>query len=219
MSQNQGENIVQKNELKQRTVPAQKRAETTLQHILATSAQLLAEVGIDGFNTNLLAERADLRVATIYRYFPNKIAILCALVQQWEKLLREEALKPINSLADPNIEWQAAVNDIIDSYVKAAMQIQHFKEIRRALLAVPELRAIERNLGNDLSALMVTALKRRGAKASDNHLHQVARTFILAGATIYDVAASRGKKDKRLKESTLEELRLLLTGYLANYLD
>jgi len=73
--------------------------------------------------------------------------------------------------------------------------------------------------GNDLSALMMTALKKRGAKASEEHLQQVVSTFILSGATIYDMASSREKKDKRLQESTLNELRLMMTGYLANYLD
>ena len=207
-----------KNKLKPRAVPAQKRAEETVNHILTTSAQLLEEVGIDGFNTNLLAQRADLRVATIYRYYPNKIAILCALVQQW-KILIVEALEPIHSLANPDIEWRTSVNDILDCYDDVASKMPHFKAIRRALLAVPELRAIEKSLGEELSVLMVTALKERGTKASDMQLFHVASTFLFAGAAIYDLASSKGKRDKHLRERTLEELRLMLTGYLANYLD
>ena len=41
-----------------RQVPTQARAQKTVEHILATAGDLLAEVGTDGFNTNLLAERA-----------------------------------------------------------------------------------------------------------------------------------------------------------------
>ena len=40
-----------------RVPPRQKRARQTVRHILDTAAVLLDEVGVDDFNTNLLAER------------------------------------------------------------------------------------------------------------------------------------------------------------------
>ena len=48
--------------------------------ILETAAELVDEVGVVGFTTNLLAERAGIRVRTIYRYFPSKLGVLNALM-------------------------------------------------------------------------------------------------------------------------------------------
>jgi AcrR family transcriptional regulator len=209
---------VAEEKLQQRKIPAQRRAEATLKHLLATSAQLLEEVGIDGFNTNLLAERAELRVATIYRYFPNKLSILCALVQQLTDRLKE-SIMPIGDLSDPARDWREVINSVIDSYIATGRSQPGFTAIRRALLAVPELRAIERSLVQEISALIVTAMKKRGIQASDPQLSIVASIFLMAGSTIYDYAWIKGKKDKVQESLTLDEMRLMLTSYLANYLD
>ncbi|MCA9645888.1 MAG: helix-turn-helix transcriptional regulator, partial [Myxococcales bacterium] len=65
-----------------RVKPVQARAIQTVEHILRTAADLLAEVGVDQFNTNLLAERADVRVRTVYRYFLDKHAVILCLAER-----------------------------------------------------------------------------------------------------------------------------------------
>jgi len=211
-------NIPPKFELKPRKIPSQKRAEATLNHILATSALLLEEVGIDKFNTNLLAERAELRIATIYRYFPNKHSILGELVQKVTDLSLE-SMEVIGGLADPDQDWRKVINDAIDSYVTTARKQPGFVAIRRALFAVPQLRAIEKVHFQKVSALMVTALKERGLQATDEQLYKIANVFMLVGATIFDFAWAKGRKDKIQESKTVDEMRILLTSYLANYMD
>ena len=65
-------------DLAQRLAPRQARSRATIEHVLEVSAELLEEVGLDGFNTNLLAQRAGVGTRAIYRYFPNKFAIILA---------------------------------------------------------------------------------------------------------------------------------------------
>lgn len=217
------EKIVTKNiktqlDLQQRKIPSQKRAEATLNHILLTSAMLLEEVGIDGFNTNLLAERADLRVATIYRYYPNKHSIVGALVEQLTNQLLE-SMEGIKDLADPDQDWRVVVNNVIDSYIATAQKQPGFVAIRRALLAIPQLRTFERTLVKKVSALMVTALKQRGVQVAENQLFSMAGVFMMTGSNIYEFASARGKKNKEQEARTIDEMRLLLTSYLANYIE
>lgn len=204
-------------DLHPRMVPAQKRAEETVRHILNTSAQLLDEVGLDGFNTNLLADRAALRVGTIYRYFPNKLAILRALVQEHAKHMKA-ALAIFSDLADPTKEWQAIICASIDNYVNAAQQQDGFIAIRRAMQAAPELRAIEKKLVRELSELIVEAIIERGVKVSKEQLFHVAGTFLTAAAATYDLAYLKGKKNKRAETGIIAELKLMSSSYLANYL-
>jgi len=66
-------------ELLEKNKPQQKRAKRTYEAILTAAAQLLVEVGVERISTNLVAERAGITVPALYRYFPNKYAVLHAL--------------------------------------------------------------------------------------------------------------------------------------------
>jgi len=204
-------------DLSPRLLPAQKRAEITVKLILNTSAQLLDEVGLDGFNTNLLATRAAIRIGTIYRYFPNKLAILRALVQDYATHMKE-ALAMFSNLADPEKKWQSIIFSSIDAYCAAAKKQPGFIAIRRAMQAAPELRVIENQLVKELSTVFVEALILRGGKASKEQLYTVASTFLMAAAATYDLAYIKGKKDKRAEAEIISEIKLMSSSYLSNYL-
>jgi AcrR family transcriptional regulator len=66
-------------ELLEKHKPQQARAKRTYEAILAAAAELLVEVGVERISTNLVAERAGITVPALYRYFPNKYAVLHAL--------------------------------------------------------------------------------------------------------------------------------------------
>ncbi|MEL7399866.1 MAG: TetR/AcrR family transcriptional regulator [Pseudomonadota bacterium] len=66
-------------ELLEKNRPQQKRAIKTYETILESAAQLLEEIGVERISTNLIAERAGITVPALYRYFPNKYALLYAL--------------------------------------------------------------------------------------------------------------------------------------------
>jgi AcrR family transcriptional regulator len=66
-------------ELLEKNKPQQDRAKRTYEAILKAAAELLVEVGVERISTNLVAERAGITVPALYRYFPNKYAVLHAL--------------------------------------------------------------------------------------------------------------------------------------------
>lgn len=66
-------------ELLEKNKPQQERAKRTYEAILAAAAELLVEVGVERISTNLIAERAGITVPALYRYFPNKYAVLNAM--------------------------------------------------------------------------------------------------------------------------------------------
>ncbi len=69
-------------ELLEKNRPQQERAIKTYESILDSAAELLVEVGLERISTNLIAEKAGITVPALYRYFPNKYAILHALGQR-----------------------------------------------------------------------------------------------------------------------------------------
>ncbi|GAB3270413.1 TetR/AcrR family transcriptional regulator [Parahaliea aestuarii] len=66
-------------ELLEKNRPRQARAKRTYENILMAAAELLVEVGVERISTNLIAENAGITVPALYRYFPNKYAVLYAL--------------------------------------------------------------------------------------------------------------------------------------------
>ncbi|MFT4520477.1 MAG: AcrR family transcriptional regulator [Halioglobus sp.] len=66
-------------ELLEKNKPRQDRAKRTYEAILKAASELLVEVGVERISTNLIAERAGITVPALYRYFPNKYAVLNAL--------------------------------------------------------------------------------------------------------------------------------------------
>ena len=66
-------------ELLEKNRPRQERAKRTYESILVAAAELLVEVGVERISTNLIAERAGITVPALYRYFPNKYAVINAL--------------------------------------------------------------------------------------------------------------------------------------------
>jgi AcrR family transcriptional regulator len=81
-----------KNTLKARKVPAQARSQETVTVILEASARILESDGLRGFNTNAIAETAGVSVGSLYQYFPNKDAIVLALIGGFEESLHGAVL-------------------------------------------------------------------------------------------------------------------------------
>jgi AcrR family transcriptional regulator len=70
-----------KTPLKPRKQPSQSRSRQTVDAILEAAARVFASRGYEQTNTNHIAERAGVSVGSLYEYFPNKDAILVALVE------------------------------------------------------------------------------------------------------------------------------------------
>lgn len=68
--------------LSPRKSPAQSRSKFTVEQILEAAAQVFGEGGYARATTNHIAARAGVSVGTLYQYFPNKDAILVALVER-----------------------------------------------------------------------------------------------------------------------------------------
>ena len=66
-------------ELLEKNRPQQQRAIKTYEAILSAAGELLCEVGLERISTNNIAERAGVTVPALYRYFPNKYAVINAL--------------------------------------------------------------------------------------------------------------------------------------------
>ena len=65
-----------------RKLPKQARSEATVEAVLEAAAQVFECYGYAAGTTNRIAERAGVSIGSVYQYFPNKDAILVALVHR-----------------------------------------------------------------------------------------------------------------------------------------
>lgn len=135
-------------ELDPKVTPSQDRARATYETILQATGELLPEVGIERLSTNMIAERAGLTPPALYRYFPNKYAIL-----------GEMGRRLISAENDVVFAWLASDAFAIGSGLEAEIErfaalLQKLRDvvlthpggawIYRAMSAVPVLQAIRR---------------------------------------------------------------------------
>jgi AcrR family transcriptional regulator len=64
------------------SLPSRRRGKDTFELILSTAGHLLMEIGFERLTTNLVSERAGLSPPALYRYFPNKYALLAELARR-----------------------------------------------------------------------------------------------------------------------------------------
>ena len=62
--------------------PVQRRSAVTVDTILEAAAQIFRRHGAKGATTNRIAERAGVSIGSLYQYFPNKEALLVALMER-----------------------------------------------------------------------------------------------------------------------------------------
>jgi AcrR family transcriptional regulator len=63
--------------------PKQARSQQRVNHLLDTAAAVFAETGYEAATTNQIAARAQVPIGSLYQFFPNKQAILDALVERY----------------------------------------------------------------------------------------------------------------------------------------
>jgi AcrR family transcriptional regulator len=198
-----------------RRVPIQRRAKKTVDRILDSAAELVDEVGVVAFTTNLLAERSGIRIRTIYRYFPSKLGILTALTVRLYGDISDQ-LQAFSALADPKRDWRAAV----DRWIEEMMVWTRDQPGARLLIdwgqGIPELTEMLEKFDAEFGNHLASALRDRGVDLPPKQLYAVCRNF---GETLDALASVAAMDDQDCTAELVEEARRMLHGYLARYLD
>lgn len=124
--------------------PAQQRATDTYEHILEVAALMLGEVGVERLSTNMICERAGLTPPALYRYFPNKYALLNELGQR----LMERQNAVIPRWITPDVfkgsveEVEHALEGLLLDTYRVTKKTPGGVWILRALRAVPSLQQV-----------------------------------------------------------------------------
>lgn len=136
-----------------RTPPAGRKSEATFDHIITTAAQVLDDVPLRDITTHLIADRAEVNIATLYRYFSDLESILVEFDIRYQTFslagIKEMAIK--GAFTQDRRAW---TDEMLDLAVVVRTDTTGAIGITRDGYAIPQVRDITR-AAEDVAARML----------------------------------------------------------------
>ena len=96
--------------------PRQARSRATVDSVLQATARVLVKRGFDGLTTNLVAETAGVSVGSLYQYFPNKEALVGALIEKHVDEMTSLCLAELTRVA--NLPVGEAIRSVVELMIR-----------------------------------------------------------------------------------------------------
>jgi len=195
--------------------PTQSRALVTFDLILDTTATLLETHGFDALTTNLISAESGVSVRAIYRYFPNKHAVVGELARRMEGEWRL-ALEAAGDFNDPTTSWREVWVGYIDAFVGAVHTTRGALAVLRAMRGDPELRKADEEANADYIRNIAAVIEARGK--ADGHDEAVAVATVLIRSTVALLDEAFEADDVEAAQ-LIDVMKRMHVGLLADYLD
>jgi AcrR family transcriptional regulator len=196
-----------------RNEPVQARSTARLTTLLDAAAAIVDEIGFERLTTAMVADRAGASIGTVYRYFPDRIALLQALGAR----NLERALSRIeDEIGDPRHEnWLDALGAALGILVDAFRTEPGFRGLRVG--DVIDLRPVttERTYNSIVADTLLDRLISRFGVEDGPEL----RFRFEAAVEVSDALATRAfARDPQGDERFLAEGREIVVRMLADHL-
>ena len=147
-------------QLQPRKTPKQPRAWETQDRILEAAARVFAEHGYPSGTTNRIAAAASMSVGSLYQYFPNKDAILVALVRRHIDDGARRIDKALKA-AQADVPLADRVGLLVDAVIASHKDDRRlhqvlFEEAPRPPELLAELHQLEQNIVDSVAGLLAT---------------------------------------------------------------
>lgn len=184
------------------------------EEILRAAGEVIDEAGYEGLNTSVIARRAGISTATLYRHFPDKHAVLRALVHHLQAERVEAMGRLYDALAEAD-DWRGIAKDAMLEAFRLRLARPGGRSTRRAMQSSPELWSWDRAQNEDLSSRLAKAILRRKPTLSPAVARRVALVTVVSSVALLDHACLEPRRGKSL----IEEGAIMREAYLARYLD
>lgn len=207
MSKEQGDKV--------RRVPQQARGRARVEQILDITEHLLTERGYDALTTNAVAAEAGISVGALYHFFPNKVAILEALIARYYVQL-------LGVLEGVHADTPVLTAETLESYVETLLSalsdfVEGSPSLTPAFLAAasasPNLEVMDKANKAEMVSLLAAHYE---AWTQDG---ETARRIARMMAAVLDMLfIETAEDDRAANKAFVEETGRLLYAYLSSYL-
>ena len=202
-------------QLTPRRKPSQERSRDRVEQILDATAALLIDTAADKITTAAIAETAGVPIGSVYQYFPNKLAILAELAR---RVMEEVDAKTASLIAADFgvLPWDQAIDRAIDATIQGYAEQPGYLQLLLSIRPTPEFRAITDESNQRVAAMLAFHPALQSLIPSDR-IELVTRAAIQAANSLQDWALS--EDDTLRRNRIISEMKTLLKGYLAVYMD
>jgi AcrR family transcriptional regulator len=196
--------------LNPRKKPQQRRSRVTIDTILEATIQVLLADGLDKITTIQIADRAGVSVGSVYQYFPNKRALLAAVVRRHVGEVVDATIAACQSVHQKSIGEMCAT--MMDAFVRAKARRP---DVSRALY-LPTALVNADAIVKEESARCAQAVHDMLITASDARFAQAQEVSGVLVASLVGPtrAAIEGHGDAGAFEGLKHHLTALCLGYL-----
>lgn len=192
---------------------SQKRSKATVEALLDATARVLTREGYDRASTNRIAATAGVSVGSLYQYFPNKEALVAALVARHNRemlqLLRD-ALKEVASL-DLATAMRELVRAAVDAHLVDSALHRIFAEQVPRMGQLAKIEALQR----ETFLLVRTYLEARRNEISVRDLDSATSICVTTvEALTHEFVINKPDALDGDRDRFIDEVTRLIVGYL-----
>jgi AcrR family transcriptional regulator len=199
-----------KKRLTTRKEPIQMRSLELRKSILEASTYILKREGPYAFNTNRVAEKAGVSIASLYQYYPNKESILYHLQEiEWSetwvdlsKIINNQKLKPNEKLN--NLIWSFFKSESAEADLRSALKQTKF--------IFEDSKEFKKNKEEAFKELFVFFSEFKKQASPDNMLFKT--QFIIQLVTSFAEAATNSETDQENLKLQSDVIYNMVLSYL-----
>jgi len=195
---------------KPRKRPVQARSEATVSALFEASIQVLLGVGYRKFTTTRVAERAGVSVGSLYQYFPNRQALITAVIERYLEGLRATIEQRCRELCGHTLDRQ--ITGLVDAAITAKWA--HIEVSRALHEPLADIGGTELVTASAIkTAGVVAEVLRSCADASFRDVDRLSLLMVISCSALLQAAVTdeTGALDR---ESVRTHMRAMVLGYL-----
>jgi AcrR family transcriptional regulator len=192
--------------------PQQARSQERVDLILDTAAECIAEVGYEAVTTNAIAEQAGISIGSLYRYFPDKDAILRGLsVRHLEQV--QEIYGRVLTEDVARLPLEEVIDRIVDPFVELHLACPAFKQILLGSDISADIACASEEVYKEIDERMVTFFQQAAPNLDEQQARLVATVCEAQVKALLSLITC--DSDQTFCEQITAEMKRMLFNYLA----
>lgn len=188
------ERVSKTKRLQPRRTPNQARSRDTVETVLRAAGATIERDGLDRLTTRRIAELAGISVGALYEYFPNKQAVVYALVTDWMERVFDvlDGLHPRHGSTQDVLTY---LGNQIDQMTQLYRDQPGLSALVTMVTSMPELHDAVRMHDERSAASVASAFHHFAPLADPQDVRSAARTIAIIAHEILCEAVARNAPD------------------------
>lgn len=194
-----------------RNTPRQPRSQQTVDLILDTAAALFVEVGYANTTTNAIAEKAGLSIGSLYRYFPDKDAVLNALTARYHQQV-ETMLQTVFVADAKYLPLDILLDRLLDPYLEMYRRYPAYAHILLGSDVSAEIASASCGMDEEMLCGLTSFFQILAPHLDEKQAKRVATVTKGISKMLISLVISSG--DEQYQMEMIAEVKLVLLRYL-----